>query len=369
MTVAAPRVYGQQILPSGTPLVLEDRTNDGVTVGPVLELFRNRGVDQVDADVLGELRFTGLDDGVPSKTIYAAVRAVVLDSGDASEDGAIVFRTMVAGTEQETLRIVGSGATGGTLRVGGTTIATYENASPSLTVPYLIASIRLQDASGTLTLLGNSASGSSTSPGVSVSAGTQAGTSGTQVGLLNSFVFAPPSGTAVYYCERYTLTVNQTGGANGAVSVYRQDVTETAVGGTLLLLDLNSGGSLRFSVSSRGDVYASGSLRHNAELTPTALAADVNDYAPTGFSTCFLLRIDGGAANRNITGLAGGAAGRVVIVANVGATNNLVLVDESASSSAANRFALIAGITLAPDETVALVYDGTSSRWRALNGV
>lgn len=102
----------------------------------------------------------------------------------------------------------------------------------------------------------------------------------------------------------------------------------------------------------------------SAELSPTALSGDVNDYSPTGLATAFTLRIDGGAADRNITGLATGAAGRIVTLVNVGSTNKIVLKNQSSSSTAANRFLMAADVTLEPNNAVALKYDGTDSRWR-----
>jgi hypothetical protein len=68
-------------------------------------------------------------------------------------------------------------------------------------------------------------------------------------------------------------------------------------------------------VSTPGQVFATNlsatqQLVLSGDLTPTALNADVNDYNPTGLSTSFAIRIDGGASDRTITGLAGGASGR-----------------------------------------------------------
>ncbi len=99
-------------------------------------------------------------------------------------------------------------------------------------------------------------------------------------------------------------------------------------------------------------------------LTPAALAGDQNDYNPTNLATANALRIDGGGSNRNITGLAGGAAGRIIIIVNIGATNSLTLKNESASSAAANRFTGGSDIVIAAAQSMALRYDGTSSRWR-----
>lgn len=110
---------------------------------------------------------------------------------------------------------------------------------------------------------------------------------------------------------------------------------------------------------------ASQAFAFSGTLSPTALVADVNDYNPTGLSTALALRIDGGAADRNITGLAGGADGRIITITNIGATNAITLVNQSASSTTAgDRFLLPADTALPVNTSIALRYDGTSSRWR-----
>ncbi len=105
----------------------------------------------------------------------------------------------------------------------------------------------------------------------------------------------------------------------------------------------------------------------NGAITPTALSGDVNNYAPTGFSTCNAVRQDGGAANRNITGLSANNW-RYILFTNIGTTNNLVLVHASGSSTAGNQFDLsnAANLTLLPRQSVILWYDAASTKWRAL---
>ena len=102
-------------------------------------------------------------------------------------------------------------------------------------------------------------------------------------------------------------------------------------------------------------------------ISPTQITANQNDYAPTGFSTATVLRLTSDAS-RNITGLAGGALGRYIIIHNVG-SNPIVLVNSSGSSTAANQFLFSADITLQANQSIALRYDGTSSRWRAIAGL
>lgn len=98
-------------------------------------------------------------------------------------------------------------------------------------------------------------------------------------------------------------------------------------------------------------------------ISPTQITADQNNYSPTGLATSNTLRLSSDAS-RNITGLAGGEKGRVLILHNVG-TQAIVLKSESASSTAANRFALASDITISASQAVTLQYDDTSSRWRA----
>lgn len=110
-----------------------------------------------------------------------------------------------------------------------------------------------------------------------------------------------------------------------------------------------------------------GPFRVRGAISPGQLTADQDNYNPSGLSDAVVLRLSSDAS-RNITGLAGGSSGRFAIIHNVG-SNNLVLVDESASSTAANRFALNGNQTLAADDIAILLYDSTSSRWRILRGL
>jgi hypothetical protein len=99
-------------------------------------------------------------------------------------------------------------------------------------------------------------------------------------------------------------------------------------------------------------------------ISPAQLVANTNDWAPTDFYKAALVRASTDAS-RDLTGLLAQPGGRQVVIVNVGSFD-LVLKDESASSSAANRFALNGDITLAPDHGCALIYDGTSARWRCV---
>ncbi len=115
----------------------------------------------------------------------------------------------------------------------------------------------------------------------------------------------------------------------------------------------------------RGALDATQAMRLSGDISPTQLAANTNDWAPTSLSTATVIRASTDAS-RNLTGLTGGADGRIIIMQNVGSFA-LVLKDENASSTAANRFALGgADVTLAANQACLLRYDSTSSRWRLI---
>jgi hypothetical protein len=101
-------------------------------------------------------------------------------------------------------------------------------------------------------------------------------------------------------------------------------------------------------------------------ISPAQITANQNDYNPTGVATASVLQLSSDAS-RNITGLAGGAEGRLVSLINVG-SQPIVLTDESSSSSAANRFTLGASLTVAAKQAALLRYDGTAARWRLIAG-
>jgi hypothetical protein len=108
------------------------------------------------------------------------------------------------------------------------------------------------------------------------------------------------------------------------------------------------------------------SLIFKNQLTPSMISSNQNDYNPTDLADANVLRL-ASDAQRNITGLSyGWSGGRVIVVLNVG-NNPITLVNESASSTANQRFSLGEDVTLNASESISLVYDMTSLRWRAMN--
>lgn len=97
-------------------------------------------------------------------------------------------------------------------------------------------------------------------------------------------------------------------------------------------------------------------------LSPTQITADQNNYNPgTGWFQRW-----SSDASRNITGLVAGVDGQIIEIWNIG-SQNIVLQNENASSTAANRFTTSTGadLTLAANKCAKARYDATSARWRA----
>lgn len=126
----------------------------------------------------------------------------------------------------------------------------------------------------------------------------------------------------------------------------------------------NNNGAVQVTASAGNPVQLVNQLAIVGDLTPSQITADQDNYNPTNLNITNTLRLSTDAS-RTITGLAGGVNGRVMFIVNIN-TNDIVLSNENASSTAGNRFAIGADITLNGGEGVTLKYDSTSARWRCV---
>ena len=108
-------------------------------------------------------------------------------------------------------------------------------------------------------------------------------------------------------------------------------------------------------------------------ITPSTLNSDQDDYAPTDFATCNMIRqqING---DRTITGFEAPPAGvnRIFAITNISTSNNIKFKNNASSSSAANRLLLRDNgpdKSLKENETGIFWYDHTSSRYRVYNRI
>lgn len=107
---------------------------------------------------------------------------------------------------------------------------------------------------------------------------------------------------------------------------------------------------------------ASKSFALTGVLSPASFSTTQNNYSPTNLSTANTIRLTT-STDATITGLTGGAIGRLITLYNVGSFK-ISLTKQSTGSTAVNRFAIDNDVLLKPDTAVVLQYDATSSRWR-----
>ena len=115
-------------------------------------------------------------------------------------------------------------------------------------------------------------------------------------------------------------------------------------------------------------------VTHASVITPAQLTADQNNWGPAGLTATYRIRVSTDAS-RTITGLNSDHAteGMTHLIENVG-SNQLILANQSASSTASYRFIGEGGAddTIAAGGTRRVTWDSTASRWRisgTVNGV
>lgn len=152
----------------------------------------------------------------------------------------------------------------------------------------------------------------------------------------------------------------------------------TTVAGDVMLALCISSGNWRVVAYQKADgspLLTSGTIGGSFQFTgiisPGALAANQNDFAPTGNATATIWRLSTNGSSYTLTGISGGTNGRILTIQNVNAAagGNISIAAQSTSSSAANRLSAPADITLRPGEARIFLYDSTASRWTLVTGV
>lgn len=108
-----------------------------------------------------------------------------------------------------------------------------------------------------------------------------------------------------------------------------------------------------------------GPLSLRGDISPAQITSTQNNYNPTGLADAIILRLDLDTA-RSITGLAGGADGRVIIIHNL-SLFELTLVNNSGSSDADKRFWMGTDQVVSAISSAILIYDSTISNWRLVS--
>lgn len=105
-------------------------------------------------------------------------------------------------------------------------------------------------------------------------------------------------------------------------------------------------------------------LQLSGDISPPQITSDQNDYNPTGLSTANRIRLNSDQDGRSLTGLQGGADGRIVVLENIGSFV-INLTNQSSSSASANRFYnhRSTNIAIAAGDLCTLCYDTTLNFW------
>jgi hypothetical protein len=107
------------------------------------------------------------------------------------------------------------------------------------------------------------------------------------------------------------------------------------------------------------------SASFQGDLSPAQITSNQNNYAPTGHADAFRFRLSSDAS-RDLTGIAGGALGRIIVLQNIGSFP-IILRNDNGASTAGNRFLIVSDTTIYPGWSMGLQYDNTTQRWRPLS--
>jgi hypothetical protein len=296
-----------------------------------------------------------------------AINTALLTAGDNLIDlgsSANSFRTLYADTSVLTGSV--DTAAAAALNLGTTT----QNA---LTVGRSGASTTINGSAAsaiTFTNFSVSAAGAVVGVGVNSGSGLLQGTGGLTVTGAASINASGAAATNLGTGTGNTAIGNSTGtlslASNGGLNV-------TTAGAVTGVTTLNASGL----ITGNGLTAGSGLIQGTGGLTIGSSVAFTKgtDYSTTGsqnnvnFGTGALIRLTGASA-QTITGIAGGADGRIITLVNAG-TNSAILSNLSGSSTAANQISTGTGadLTLPAGASVNLVYDSGASLWRVVGGV
>ena len=167
------------------------------------------------------------------------------------------------------------------------------------------------------------------------------------------------------------IVIRNTRQTAGAPDDIVLSVASVAPGGEIRSeCDVGGTNRVMWSANFAAGFEARGMWGRRGQLNAT-VAVNTNNLNPAGLdTTSALVLANTSGADVDITGLAGGAAGRRISLVNGSdvAAETFTLTNEDAASTAANRFHTedLAAIVIPRGGAVELMYDGNISRWRPL---
>lgn len=198
-------------------------------------------------------------------------------------------------------------------------------------------------AAGRLLIIENISTKSSAS--ITLKANSSSSSAANRFGLLTDVIISPNGGTAWLVYDS-TASLWRPIGQMGAT---------TSWPGLIQLAGDLGGTSLVPTVSG-----ASAAFYFRNPTTPSQITSDQNNYNPSSTSNTWRISSD---AARSITGILAFGSGAFLLVYNVGSFP-ITFANQSASSSANNRFDFGEDVTLPASGFCILSYDVTVNRWR-----
>lgn len=152
---------------------------------------------------------------------------------------------------------------------------------------------------------------------------------------------------------QYVLLAGRSGG---------QTITGgTASGNSLVIQSTSNATRGNIAVGLDGSkVLVGGQVQFRGDISPSALSANTDDWAPTGIDSVSVIHVSSSSAV-NLTGITGGADGRILYLNNTGSYT--ITMKDNVTSTAANRFDMDGDLDLAAGTGAILLYSSAASRW------
>lgn len=130
-------------------------------------------------------------------------------------------------------------------------------------------------------------------------------------------------------------------------------------------LALGNGGTGASTASAARSNLGIGGWGQIGTVGSESIGSNQNNWSPASLTPGAIIRVTATTTSLTISGIdaSGFSSGDAILIINVGA-NTFTILDDSSSSTAANRVLCVVSEVLATDEATLLWYDGTSSRWR-----